>query len=253
MTDISFKTLLWDLAWDAGRVPDPAAGGTSADFTTRDRFVLTQRLNQAVDWLWNEVGPWWSPEDMLTGQQIELHEGGLVDASEIEQATFFSVWQSDPRNAPASTLPSRLRLPARRQSNGDLLVLNTPAETNVFVFYKTPVPVFTAVPVVSGTTYATNSIVWHEAGSGHVRKALTSSLGSTVANNSTWKSITLPSTFATVVKLHANYLRLLLREQLPENAGRLRQLMTEALDNLLTAQEDEPGDKPWLINYDGKD
>jgi hypothetical protein len=63
MSDITYKTCLWDLCGNAGRNPNPAAAKSGiGDITNADRDQYTRFLNKAIKWAWTMdefcIWPW---------------------------------------------------------------------------------------------------------------------------------------------------------------------------------------------------
>jgi hypothetical protein len=100
---ITFKKLLWDLAYAGGLNPDPAAvaGGTT-DFAGADKAMFTAYLNQAMDWAWKPDGESFAWPFTLTGAAFTTPTGGVIPWSEVEDSTdWYSGWDEDPRDTSA--------------------------------------------------------------------------------------------------------------------------------------------------------
>jgi hypothetical protein len=260
MAELSFTTVLHAFGNLTGLPIDSTGVPT---FTTTEEARYCGRLNDAMRWLWFVALPQRVLPDMLTGATVTLGAGGQVAAADIEGSSFWSVWQSDPRAEVLMDRPdARLRLEASQLDNGNLQVRNGSSGDSVFVFYRRELPIWTTVLFDTTKLYAINEIAWvkedpdgisYVGTAGHVYKNVTGQVADgsdlEVDRPHFFRPITLPDSLQEIVLRKANLDRLRSDAQLVRAAQFEQQLLTEALESAQIAAEQNPGDKPWLYNY----
>lgn len=255
MRTVSYSTLLADFAGKA-RV-------SRANLTADEKEQFTADLNAAALWLWESETVTMALPDMITGKTVTLATGAVIEAADIEDANFWSVWQSDPRLQTNATYVSfdHLRLAAIGQANGDVKVIGSSAGDTVYVFYKSPAPQWTEV-LLAEQDYAADSLVYFGT-------ALTTPL--TVADNNVylnvsggvsnwadlydptvWQPVTLPQSLQRIVVNRANYERMRLGANMPANASREEAETQRAFDLATIGAEAQPKNKPWLYNQNSQ-
>jgi hypothetical protein len=237
MRTVSFNTLLTAFA-GAARV-----GRTDLQASETDQ--LCADLNAAALWLWETETHGMALPDMIKGKTVTLGTGGVIAAADIEDASFWSVWQSDPREKPMGERHG-LQLPATSLSNGDVKVIDKAAATSVFVIYKSVPPQWTVTEASAACSYAIGDLVY---ACGKVYKALvTEPTTGDFTDTASWVEVTLPQSLQRIIVLKANNERLRLGANMPENAGRERAELLAAFDAAVLAASAEVGTKPWLYN-----
>jgi hypothetical protein len=250
MRTVSFKTLM-----------EAFAGYIGVDRTllqANEERQLGAYLNEAALWLWeSETGTMALP-DMMVGKTVTLATGGVITAADIEDASFWNVWQADPRLQQSFTVP-HYRRQASQLENGDIKVFSAAAGEQVFVFYKSAVPQWTVERLNSGLNYAPESVFWFEgtyeapptAADGHVYQNIS---GEELAGWDDWdvpglrQKITLPQSLQRIVQLKANYERVRRGAAMPQNASSEEADLRRALDQALISVSNEVNGKPWLYN-----
>jgi hypothetical protein len=244
MRTVSFSTLLADFAGKA-RV-------SRAALTAAEQEQFTADLNAAALWLWESETVTMALPDMLTGKTVTLATGAVIEAADIEDANFWSVWQSDPRLQTSATNLSfdRLRLAAIGQANGDVKVIGSNAGDTVYVFYKSIVPQWTVDAASNSTSYDIDDLIYCD---GHVYRCLVdeSSAGD-LTDSTIWQEVTLPQSLQRIVVGRANYERMRLGANMPANASREEQETTRALELAFIGSEAQPHNKPWLYNQNSQ-
>jgi hypothetical protein len=251
MRTLSFRQLLDSFMGAARRAPSEVTAGSA------EETQFGADLNAAARWLWVTETHSMALPDMMTGKTVTLGTGGVIAATAIEDADFWSVWSVDPRT---KLLGSReaLQLPATALGNGDVAVHDKKATDTVYVLYKSPVPRWTTTRVIDVTTYAAAALVWWEGvivttypPDGHVYLNINPSGFSTsedITDTGTWAKVTLPQSLEDIIVKKANYERLRLGTNMPENAGRERAELVAAVDAAFLAAAQVVSNKPWLYN-----
>jgi len=90
MSDVSYKTCLWDLCGNAGRNPNPAAMRSGvADMTNADRDQYTRFLNKAIKWAWTldefSIWPWIAKTASVT-LSVTLNNATLNSSTSVTVA-----------------------------------------------------------------------------------------------------------------------------------------------------------------------
>jgi hypothetical protein len=244
MRTVSYATLLTAFAG--------AARAGRATLQPGEEEQMCADLTAAALHLWEVETATQALPDLLTGKTVTLATGGVIEAADIEDASFWSVWKSDPRDVLARHERNHLQIEATGQANGDVKV-NGAAGDEVFVIYKTVVPQWTTVRAIDGTTYLTDSLVWFDVtytpSDGHVYRATgVPNSNSDPLPNGDWQPVTLPQSLQRIVVLKANYERMRLGAAMPQNASREEVELNRALDAAFIASQESLGSKPWLYN-----
>lgn len=200
-------------------------------------------LNAAALWLWEtETSSQCLPE-MLTGKTVTLATGGVIEAADIDNASFWSVWKSDPRAA----LPGRRsQISAYAAGFGDVQVRDGVAGTTVFVLYKTVPPQWTTTEASTNCEYQTGDLVLS---AGRVYRALSDEAHANDLEDATvWVEVTLPQSLQRIIVMKANYERMRLGAAMPTNAMREEIELLRALEMAFLATYNPENDKPWLAN-----
>jgi hypothetical protein len=157
---LTFQDILTRFASQAQVALDADTGLPTLSRQEEHRF--TQYLNEAAAWVWRGKFDRWTFPELITGKTVTLGASGLITAATLDNATFWSVWDTDPRNAQV-TERQRLQLRATAKGNGDLLVDEGAAGNTVFVIYRTRVPKWTAV-LASGyaSTVSVETRLWNK-------------------------------------------------------------------------------------------
>jgi hypothetical protein len=248
MRTVSFKTLM-----------EAFAGYIGVDRTllqANEERQLGAYLNEAALWLWeSETGTMALP-DMMVGKTVTLATGGVITAADIEDASFWNVWQADPRLQQSFTVP-HYRRQASQLENGDIKVFSAAAGEQVFVFYKSAVPQWTTERLEE-EIYVADALVWFTNAlpvpanfpNGQVYKnvANTTSDWSDLFDLTIWQPVTLPQSLQRIVQLKANYERVRRGAAMPQNASSEEADLRRALDLALISVSNEVNGKPWLYN-----
>jgi len=248
MRTVSFTTLM-----------EAFAGYIGVDRTllqANEERQLGAYLNEAALWLWeSETGTMALP-DMMVGKTVTLATGGVITAADIEDASFWNVWQADPRLQQSFTVP-HYRRQASQLENGDIKVFSGTAGEQVFVFYKSAVPQWTVTPIAAGL-YAEGALVWNSVAvppilpDGHVYQAVAPNADAADIEAPYdvlwWRQITLPQSLQRIVQLKANYERVRRGAAMPQNASSEEADLRRALDLALISVSNEVNGKPWLYN-----
>ena len=237
MRTITFQTLLTAFA-GAARVG-------RATLQPEEESQFCADLNAASLHLWEVETHSVALPDMLTGKTVTLGTDGVIAAADIEDAAFWSVWQSDPREVVDGEGRSSLQIRATALGNGDVKTSRT-AGTEVFVIYKTQVPQWTVTAASAACSYAEGDLVLFN---GRVYRSLADDVSAgDLTDTTNWEEVTLPQSLQRLVVTKANYERIRLGTNMPENAGRERFEYERALDSAFIGAQNEPSGKPWLYN-----
>jgi hypothetical protein len=201
---VTYQDLLWRLARDASLNPDVSAG--TVTMTTLDAHRLTNWLNEGLALVWNYF-EWVSLPQTMESRSVTLAAGAVIEASEIDDGDRWSIWESDPRLADERL--EELRMTGVRLNNGDVRVINASAGDSVYVFWQTPVPVW---------SYASPSV-------GTVAQAL-----------------------SRAVLLFANAERMENDGSLPVAASRFRQRAEQEMERLLMSQMSDGTAPGWMVH-----
>jgi len=153
------RDLVWELARDAGRNPDPAAG--TVTMTAADEAQLVNRLNAGLRWCW-EYYTGFSLSQTIDEGSVTLATGAVIEAAEIDNGDRFSIWSENPRPLERSQL-NRVRLRGRMLANGDVLVPEGAAGQAVYVFWQVPPTVISVAGLASQTVpdaLARAAVLW---------------------------------------------------------------------------------------------
>jgi hypothetical protein len=248
MRTISFQTLLNAYA-GAARVG-------RATLQPEEEEQLCADLNAAALHLWEVETATMALPDLLTGKTVTLGTDGVIDAAEIEDASFWSVWKSDPRDVIWGYGRNELQIEATGQANGDVKV-NGSAGDEVFVIYKTLVPQWTVERLEEGL-YAEGTLVWTNEAlppilpDGHVYQALVANADwadiEAPHDVAKWRQITLPQSLQRIVVLRANFDRLWQGTNTPAVAEPAMIELNRALDAAFIGAQERLGAKRWLYN-----
>lgn len=247
---LPFATVLTKFASNVQVALDETTGLPTLKRQEEHRF--TQYLNEAATWIWRGKYQNWTLPDLITGVEVTLATGGIIEAADIDSADFWSVWSSDPRLA----LPedrARLALRATAKPNGDLLLENGTAGDTVYVIYRIRIPKWTAV-TASGfaSTVSLDTRLWNKKcnndGDGNVYRALAADVSPddfTVTTN--WLPVTLPETLLEPItaKALANKAR---ADAQFDIATAWEDQAERWMETRARAAEQQPGEKPWLYN-----
>lgn len=237
MRTISFQTLFNAFASQArvGRSVIQAA----------EKEQMVGDLNEAALWLWEEETATMALPDMMVGKTVTLGTDGVIAAADIDDASFWSVWKSDPREQQRIDL-GKYHLSALALGNGDVKVVTGAAGQEVFVIYKSRPPQWTDVEVVAACSYSKGSLVLS---GGKVYQALFDEApGSDLGDTSQWEEVLTPQSLQRIIVLKANSERMRLGAVMPENAGRENAELERAVDQAFIAAANEVNSKPWLMN-----
>jgi hypothetical protein len=243
MQTTSFKILLEDYA---RHTRQPYSG-----LSLQDQELLCGDLNAGARWLWNQAHSLALP-DMLESKTVTLAAGGLIEAEEIEDSTFWSVWREDPRLVRPG---QAISLCATGQGNGDVLMHGESEDTEVFVFYKRPVLRWTFEREAAGEEMPIGALFWNDgdasrADDGHVYKALEGPPATTsnFGNSLKWEQIYVPVSMVDLLILAANEERLRLGSNVPGAAALEYQKLDLAWHAAYQAASRDFGKTPWLVN-----
>jgi hypothetical protein len=247
---LSFSDVLTRLASQAQVSLDEDTGLPNLSRQEEHRFTLY--LNEAATWVWRGLFEQWTLPDLITGTEVTLATGGIIAAADIDSATFWTVWDSDPRLA----LPeARLRLQNRAtaKANGDLIVEGGTAGDTVFVIHRLRIPKWTAVLASGfGATVSADTRLWNKEcgsdGDGHVYRALAADVSPDAFETPTaWLPVTLPETLLEplTAKALANKLR---TDGQPAIADSWETSARMWMESRAIEAERQPHEKPWLYN-----
>jgi len=238
MRTLPFKTLLTAFLG--------AARAGRANLQPQEEEQFCADLNAAALCLWEVETHSQALPDMLAGQTVTLSAGGVIPAATIDTASFWSVWKSDPRLSTDPNARARLNLQATGLANGDVKVLDAHAGDEVYVLYKTRPPQWTIEAPSSARTYDIGDLVNCD---GRVYRSLVNEASAgDITDPALWEEQTLPVSLQRIVVTKANYERIRLGANMPENAGRERFEYERALDAAFLGAQNEPGAKIWLYN-----
>jgi hypothetical protein len=249
MRTISFQTLLNAYA-GAARVG-------RAMLQPEEEEQLCADLNAAALHLWEVETATMALPDLLTGKTVTLGTDGVIDAAEIEDASFWSVWKSDPRDVIWGYGRNELQVEATGQANGDVKV-NGSAGDEVFVIYKTLVPQWTVERVVD-KRYAQGTLAWYaeenpnnsnlQTPTGQVYQVIEVEADAVdILNTDFWQPVTLPQSVQRIVVLKANFDRLWQGTNTPAVAEPAMLELNRALDAAFIGAQERLGAKRWLYN-----
>jgi hypothetical protein len=122
---------------------------------------------------------------------------GLVVWTEVQRGAWFEFWTTDPR--PVNN--TAMRIPSLKPADNSGIWLDTTLST-VFARYIPRAPRFSSVELVSATTYPADT-VRYDVDSGQVVQALTSALGSEVADDTKWLALPILAILEDAVSLRA--------------------------------------------------
>jgi hypothetical protein len=247
---LTFQDILTRFASQAQVALDADTGLPTLSRQEEHRF--TQYLNEAAAWVWRGKFDRWTFPELITGKTVTLGANGLITAATLDNATFWSVWDTDPRNA-MPTERQRLQLRATAKGNGDLLVDEGEAGTTVFVIYRTRVPKWSAV-LASGyaSTVSAETRLWNKLcgtdGDGEVYRALIANANLDDFTDTTeWEPVNLEETLLETLVAKAMALRQM-AAGLPASASQYEARAIDWLENRVREADINPSDKPWLYN-----
>jgi hypothetical protein len=245
---LSFQDILTRFASQAQVALDEDTGLPTLSRQEEHRF--TQYLNEAAAWVWRGKFDRWTLPEFITGKTVALASGGIITAATLDQATFWSVWESDPRDA-MPTDRQRLQLRATAKGNGDVIVDEGEAGTSVFVIYRTRVPKWSAV-LASGysSTVSAETRLWNKVcgndGNGEVYRALVADANMDDFTDTTeWLPVNIQETLLETLVAKAMAIKLRNDGQ-PAIAEPHEQAAHLWLEN--RARDANADDKPWLYN-----
>lgn len=237
MRTVSYNTLLTAFAGTA------RVGRAALQDSEKEQF--TADLNTAALWLWEQETHTMALPDMLTGKTV-TPSSGLITAATIEEASFWSVWKSDPRLKEYGPERAALLLEATGQANGDIKITDTTAPATVYVIYKTIPPQWTVDPASSSKTYDIGDLVEC---SGKVYRALIAEAAAgDVTDATVWTEVTLPQSLQRILIKKANADRIRLGNSMPAAAQSEELELMKALDGAFLSAQPITGIKDWLYN-----
>jgi hypothetical protein len=238
MRTVSFNTLLAAYAGTA------RVGRAALQDSEKEQF--TADLNTAALWLWEQETHTMALPDMLTGKTVTLASGSLITAATIEEASFWSVWKSDPRLKQHGAERDALKLEGTAQANGDIKVIDSTAGTSVYVIYKTVVPQWTVDPATTSTAYDIGDLV--ECSGKVYRSLIAEASAGDVTDTAVWTEVTLPQSLQRIIVKKANAERLRLGNSMPANAQSEELELMKALDAAFLGAQPLTNVKDWLYN-----
>ena len=245
---LTFQDILIRFASQAQVALDADTGLPTLSRQEEHRF--TQYLNEAAAWVWRGKFDRWTLPELITGKTVTLGASGLITAATLDNATFWSVWDTDPRNAQL-TERQRLQLRATAKGNGDLLVDEGAAGNTVYVIYRTRVPKWTAVTASGYTSTVTaETRLWNKLcgsdGDGEVYRALTANANlDDFTDTAAWEPVNLEETLLETLVAKAMAIKLRNDGQ-PAIAAPHEEAAHLWLEN--RARDANADDKPWLYN-----
>lgn len=245
---LTFQDILTRFASQAQVALDADTGLPTLSRQEEHRF--TQYLNEAAAWVWRGKFDRWTLPELITGKTVTLGASGLITAATLDNATFWSVWDTDPRNA-MPTERQRLQLRATAKGNGDLLVDEGAAGNTVYVIYRTRVPKWSAVTASGYTSTVTaETRLWNKLcgtdGDGQVYRALTANANlDDFTDTTAWEPVALEETLLETLVAKAMAIKLRNDGQ-PAIAAPHEEAAHLWLEN--RARDAHADDKPWLYN-----
>jgi hypothetical protein len=245
---LTFQDILTRFASQAQVALDADTGLPTLSRQEEHRF--TQYLNEAAAWVWRGKFDRWTLPELITGKTVTLGASGLITAATLDNATFWSVWDTDPRNAQL-TERQRLQLRATAKGNGDLLVDEGAAGNTVYVIYRTRVPKWSAVTASGYTSTVTaETRLWNKLcgtdGDGQVYRALTANANlDDFTDTTAWEPVALQETLLETLVAKAMAIKLRNDGQ-PAIAAPHEEAAHLWLEN--RARDAHADDKPWLYN-----
>jgi len=183
--------------------------------------------------------------DMLTGKTVTLGAGGVIAAAEIEDASFWSVWESDPRATIWGEGRNALQIHATGLGNGDVKV-DRAAGVEVYVIYKTLVPQWTVDKQLTCGSFAVGDLIYCN---GKVYRSLADDANAgDLSDANVWAEVTLPQSLQRIVVLKANFDRLWQGTNTPAVAEPAQAELLRALDAAFAGAQALVGTKLWLYN-----
>lgn len=247
---LSFQDVLGNFCIQAQVALDEETGLPTPNRQEQHRF--TQWLNEAATWVWRGQFQQWTFPELITGATVTLATGGIVTAADIDNATFWSVWQSDPRLAQEGER-QRLALKATAKANGDLIVDGQADGAEVFVIWRTTIPKWSAV-LAAGFSQAVSvgTRLWNkqdgDCGDGHVYRALVADATPDDFDSATqWAAVTLPEVLLEPVVAKAMQLKMR-GDGLPGVAQMWEGTALNWMESRAIEAERAPHEKPWLYN-----
>lgn len=191
MANVTFRDMLWEMAWNCDRNPDASAG--VVNMTPLDKARFTQHLKQALREVWypNDKGFVW-PETVGSGTFTIT--SGKISRALLGDGNYWSVWKEDPRD----TFDPRLLTETDRKSvkvayDKDYIYPDQAQTGTVYIFYRQEVPQWTYTQVDTAATYTTGDVVFDERDTGDCYLAIdTGALGSALGDITKWTPQQLP-------------------------------------------------------------
>lgn len=248
MSDLNFQEILYRFAAQAQVTLDATTGLPAPSREEEHRFTIY--LNEAAAWVWRSVYQQWTLPEMITGATVTLATGGIIEAADIDDATFWTVWDTDPR----LELPEdrqRLQKRATAKANGDLIVEDGTVGATVFVIYRIRVPKWSAVlsDVPGDPPEQQGTRIWFKAEDGNVYRSVpdANNVHSDYQNPANWLPVTLPETLLEplIAKALANKF---LSDGQPAPAAALEEQAIAWMESRALEAEKQPREKPWLYN-----
>ena len=249
---VSFLTLLTDLAVQ-GNVPlDDVTGMPDVPLAQEHRYAAY--LNTGLSSIWRRWGRS-TLEETLAWGTVTLGTDGVIAAPDIERSDFWNVWSSDPREVDEPRREA-LQLRAGQLSGGGVKVYDKAAGSTVFVFWRKPVPVFSAIRALSTRQAGIDARRWNfdgdavcGAGDGHCYRNVSGEATQETGfdDASVWEAITLPANLQDVAVRAGLYQR-----AIAEKDGNAIEYWSADFemkcDELVRRQESKPGSKLWLYH-----
>jgi hypothetical protein len=199
----TFKSLLWQLARDAGKNPDASLG--TADLSTPLQHMMLHWLNEALDYVWLDHAPYFIKPEITTSASKTV-TANVIGSNAINTSPWVAVYTADPRISDTAQ-----PVKAVFKANEDVYLPDVSSGT-VFVFWVVPKPQWTLTASVDATSYNTGAVVYH-ASSGDCYVALQNAvLGSQVSDATKWAPQRAPDVLIQPLRDYARYKWLMSRE-----------------------------------------
>ena len=246
---LTYSDILTRFASHAQVALDETTGLPVLNRQEEHRFTIY--LNEAATWIWRGLYEQWTLPDLIEGTAVTLATGGIITAADIDNATFWTVWDTDPR----LELPEdrqRLQKRATAKANGDLIVEDGTAGDTVYVVYRLRIPKWTAVLATAAVTVSIDTRLWDKVcdcdGTGNVYRALIADVTpDDFTVTTSWLPVTLPETLLEPLTAKALSLKMRTDGQL-DIANAWEDTATRWMESRALESERQPFEKPWLYN-----
>lgn len=149
--EVTFREVLWAMAYAADANPDPAAGEVTLAALNKAQY--TAHLQTAIRQLWNpSVNEGFAWPETVVGATVAVTDGKIA-RSLLGAGDYWSVWKSDPRIGYDPRRPCAIEEKRLHVDYDGTSIYPATSAASVFVFYRRAVPLFTAVRVDTGRTY----------------------------------------------------------------------------------------------------